>query len=323
MSDLLHFRGLRGDPPTRLVVVGHAAWAQHFWVDALNIGASKTQASRHLSLIGGMGANAAVAGARLGASVRLISRVGDDEAADAVFASLRDHGVDTSGVMRLQGRATSQSSVVIDPQGERWIVSHRGSAIAQDPPELDVSLLAGADVILVDPRWRAGALAGLTWARQNGVIGVLDGDVCPQAILADLVAQSQWAAFSLAGLGAFVGGEPLNDDSALSTALQQACAIGAQQALVTLGARGAAWLVDAKADTKALHFTPSLAVVAQDTTGAGDVFHAALAIALAQHHSPERAQTFACVAAALKCAGGAGVLGAPTLAELNQHLSLL
>ncbi len=302
-----------------LVVVGHAAWAQHFWVDALDIGASKTQASRHLSLIGGMGANAAVAAARLGARVKLISRVGDDEAADAILASLAHHGVDTSGVMRCPGRTSSLSSVVIDGRGERWIVSHRGSAIAQDPPDLDVDLLAGANAVLVDPRWRSGASAALTWARTAGVVSVLDADVCPQPILANLVAQAQWAAFSLAGLQAFMGDGNLVGDDDLTSALKQAVERGADQALVTLGARGAAWLNS----SQTLHHTSSPTVIAQDSTAAGDVFHAALAIALAQHLNPETAQRIACVAAALKCAGGAGVLGAPTLAQLNQQLLLI
>lgn len=307
---------LKTDATTTLVVVGHAAWAQHFWVDDIKLSASKTQASRHLSLIGGMGANAAVAAARLGAKVKLISRVGDDDAADAVLECLALHGVDTSGVMRCKGRSTSQSSVVIDSRGERWIVSHRGSAIAQDPPSLDVDLLAGADAVLVDPRWSAGAFAALTWARHCGILGVLDGDVCPQAVLEPLVAKASWAAFSLAGLASFMGRAALADDATIAQALAQATSSGAAHALVTLGARGAAWL----RPENVLHLTPSLSITAQDTTAAGDVFHAVLALALSQKISPDHAQRIACVAAALKCQGGAGVLGAPTLSELNTAL---
>ncbi len=309
--------------PTQVVVVGHVAWAQHFWVDSLNASASKTQAHRHQSMLGGMGANAAVAAARLGAQVRLISRVGDDSAADAVQASLTEQGIDTTGILRVRGKTTSQSSVVIDRLGERWIVSHRGSAVADDPPELDTALLAGAHVVLVDPRWSAGAKAALCWARRNGVLSVLDADVCPAPVLSSLVAQAQWAAFSLSGLRSLFADTP-STDAALTQALAAAVALGAENALVTLGERGAAWL---KSDARPgfpprLHRTKSPRVQAQDTTGAGDVFHAAFALFLAQGQTPEQAQAQACVAAALKCANGAGVFGAPTLTQLQTALSL-
>jgi sulfofructose kinase len=58
----------------------------------------------------------------------------------------------------------------------------------------------------------------------------------------------------------------------------------------------------------------------EDTTAAGDVFHGALAVALAEGQSDEAALHFASVAAALKCQRADAVLGAPMRTELEDYL---
>jgi sulfofructose kinase len=86
--------------------------------------------------------------------------------------------------------------------------------------------------------------------------------------------------------------------------------------LVTLGAEGARWLDARGAPVQVL----PPAVNAIDTTGAGDVFHAALAIGLAEHKSTAAAVSWACAAAAFKCERGFGAEGAPTGDELEAWL---
>jgi sulfofructose kinase len=75
-----------------------------------------------------------------------------------------------------------------------------------------------------------------------------------------------------------------------------------------------------------LHTQASFPVKALDTTGAGDVFHAALCFALselgaeASAAQERQAIRFACAAAALKCTQRYGALGAPTRAEVLRFL---
>ncbi len=298
--------------PVSLAVVGHAAVSHHFRVAEFPQFATKTPASGYFELIGGMGANAAIAAARLGADVRFFSCVGDDALADQIEAHLEAEGVNTSGMRRHAEKQTSVSSVIVDGRGERWVFNHRGSAILEATQALDVAALQGIDVLVVDPRWCKGALDALRWARAAGVTSVLDADIAPQADLEALVAHADWAAFSLGGLRSFapgvIGPTGLGSPSALGQALLQARECGASEALVTLGEWGVRRLNDA---ADGLEATPSLRVNAVDTTGAGDVFHAALAVALAERQPRAQGLRFACVAAALKCAGGMGAEGAP------------
>lgn len=298
--------------------MGHASLDLVFEVDALPPARSgKTLARRHLRRAGGMSLHAATAAARLGASVRMIGRVGDDAAADFLRERLAAEGVEVRGLESVPGASTSCASVIVDAAGERQIVVHRGDALERGPA-LDTRLLAGADVVLTDPRWPDGAAAALAWARDHGVLSVLDADVAPQPVLARLVPLAQWVAFSQAGLAVWAQREDVHEDAeidaTLAALLQQHARPAA--ALVTQGGAGARWIERGRAPARCA----ALRIEALDTTGAGDVFHAALALALAEGRAADAAVSWACAAAAFKCERGQGAEGAPTRRELAAWL---
>jgi sulfofructose kinase len=293
-----------------LCTVGHAALDHCFSIDTYPPHPTKTPARAYRAISGGMAANASIAAARLGANVRLHGAVGADDAGTFLEKRLIECGVDCAHLQRVPGAASSVSAVIIDAQGERQIFNHRGNAVMHAAP-LDTTTLVGCDVLMADPRWMAGALAALRWARQAGVPSVLDGDLSPTADLRALAGLADWAVFSESGLAAFAPGLSLADG--LATALR----MGAHVAAVTLGAHGVRWLRPAGA----LQQMPAFQVQAVDTNGAGDVFHAALAMAIAQGQPDEAAMRWACAAAALKCQRHGGVATGPDRAEVQALLA--
>jgi sulfofructose kinase len=288
--------------------VGHASVDHHFEIDAFPSQPTKTPAHSYRLLPGGMAANAAMAMARLGAQVTLLGRVGDDAMGQFVRESVRSCGVDALLEPVAQGH-TSVSSVVVDARGERQVFNHRGDALVKAHP-LDTQQLAGARALLVDPRWCEGSVAALQWAKTQGVLSMLDGDVAPPEVLQRLVPLAQWAVFSEPGLHAYAP-----DAASQADALARALAAGAQVAMVTLGERGVAWSTGS-----GVHSLPAFTVQALDTTGAGDVFHAALLMALADGAATPDAIRFASAAAALKCTQRHGVLGTPARTQVEQYL---
>ena len=296
--------------------VGHASVDHHFEIDAFASQPTKTPAKTYRQLAGGMAANAAIAMAKLGLPVRLMGRVGDDAAGGFLQTALSEMGV-VQMLDQVPGGHTSVSSVIVDAQGERQIFNHRGDALAKAHP-LSTRALEGALAVLTDPRWSDGASAALIWAREHQVLGVLDADVAPLAVLQRLVPLAHWAVFSEPGLQCFAPQAATRQD-ALMTALEA----GASCAMVTLGAQGVMWM---HRKERVLYKQASFAVKAVDTTGAGDVFHAALTFALSQlpadHPLAQERQAirFACAAAALKCEQHDGAYGAPTRAQVLQFL---
>lgn len=299
-----------------MACVGHASLDLVFEVDALPSAASgKTLARRHARRAGGMSLHAAIAAARLGASVRMIGRVGDDESAEFLRARLAAEGVEARGLESVHGASTSCASVIVDARGERQIVVHRGDALARAHP-LDLRLLEGADLVLADPRWPDGAAAALAWAAERRVLSVLDADVAPRPVLERLLPLASWIAFSQPGVAAWAGREVETRDCAgvLAEVLRQHR--GPAAVLVTLGSAGACWIERGFPPRRCDAFE----VDALDTTGAGDVFHAALGLALAEGHSTHDAVAWACAAAAYKCEHGFGADGAPTRRDLEAWL---
>ena len=292
-----------------MACVGHAALDHVFEIDAFAAEPTKTLARSYRARAGGMSLHASIAAARLGASVRLLGRVGDDAAAAFLRERLTDEGVEARGLEGVRGTQTSLATVIVDAQGARQIYIHRGDAIER-AHALDTRQLEGADVVLADPRWPDGAAAALAWAREHGVPSLLDADVAPLPALDRLLPLARWVAFSEPGLALW--GRGRSRDEALAAAL----ALGPALALVTLGADGAHWL-DASATP--MHVQPPK-VRAIDTTGAGDVFHAALAIALTEGQGTPAAVRWACAAAAFKCERGFGAEGAPTRGQLEAWL---
>jgi sulfofructose kinase len=284
----------------RIACVGHAVLDHVFEVDALPKRPTKTPARSYRPGTGGMAFNAAIAAARLGAAVRMIGRIGCEPGTQVLRERLSAEGVDARGLEAVPQATTSVSAIVVDARGERQIFNHRGDAIVR-AHALDTRLLQGAGVVLVDPRWVAGAAAALRWARAQRVTAMLDVDVAPAVDLRRLVALAQWAVFSEAGLSTYAPG--LGTRAALQRALDSGCEV----AMVTRGGRPVRWIRRGGVLGK----LPVPHVSAIDTTAAGDVFHAALALAVGEGRSDGDAVRFAATAASLKCLAGPGVLGAP------------
>jgi sugar/nucleoside kinase (ribokinase family) len=273
---------------------------------------TKTRARDFLVVIGGCAANAAVAIARLGGSARLAAPLGGprgiDAVGDAIVAGVEREGIDTAGIERLSGVISPTSAIIIDATGERLIVNQRDEALtavrAADPEQA----VANVDAMLADNRYSEFVLPIAAAARRRGISVVLDGDRPTRASDA-LLSTATHVIFAADGLRATAGvhgfGEALRRISRHTGAFLA----------VTDGERGAWWL-----DGDALRHQPAFAVDAVDTLAAGDVFHGAFALALAEGHGEPAAMRFAAAAAALKCTRFGGGSAAPKRDEVDELL---
>ena len=289
------------DATTEILIAGMAVADFVFRVPAIPTEAEKYRADSMEIVVGGQAANAAIAIARLGGRAILSTRLGEDEVADAVRGDLESEGVDCR--IRRAGRSPL-SAVAVDAAGERQIVNFRGEALAEEPEPLDD--LAPA-AVLVDMGWTTAALAGLALARAHGVPGVVDAEA--PATEAVLRAASH-VAFPRRGLAAFTG----IDD-------KEEALLAASRGLdgwvcVTDGAAGVGYVAEGRIET-----VPAFPIRAVDTLGAGDVWHGAFTLRLAEGAGEPGAVRFANAAAALKCTGFGGGRASPTRAAVERFLA--
>jgi sulfofructose kinase len=279
-----------------VMVAGSAALDFVYSVDALPKRAEK-YAARAVDIVGGgCAANAAVAIARLGGKSQLLARFGKDEVCEIVLGDILSEGVDTSPCLVSEGARSAMSSVYVDNSGERQIVAFRGAGLSQDP---GLELLH-ADGVLTDTRWPEAARQVLEMAAALGIAGVLDGEA---PVPVELAAAASHVVFSEQGLMDFTGIEDIQTAYA-ALDLPGWCA-------VTMGADGV------------LHpggVLPGFKVEVKDTLGAGDVWHGAFTLRLAEGASEDQAMRFAHAAAALKCTGFGGRKAAPSRTDVETFL---
>ncbi|MBW7984297.1 sugar kinase [Enterobacillus tribolii] len=294
----------------RIACVGITVMDRIYYVENLPAEGGKYVAQRYTEVGGGPAATAAVAAAKLGAQVDFIGRVGDDDTGNSLLAELESLGVNTRYTRRYTRANSSQSAIMVDAHGERIIINYPSPDLLPDAGWLNAIDFSQWDVVLADVRWHEGAKQAFTLARQAGVMTVLDGDVTPQDI-SELVALSDHAAFSEPGLARFTSIKETEN------ALKKAQSLTNGQVYVTRGGEGCDWIKNS-----VLQHQPGFAVDVVDTTGAGDVFHGALAFSLASGSVTEEAVRFACGVAALKCTRPGGRAGIPDCDQTRYFLSL-
>ncbi|AHG19158.1 sugar kinase [Chania multitudinisentens RB-25] len=294
---------------TRIACVGITVQDRLYYVEKLPQGGGKFVASDYREIGGGPAATAAVAAARLGAKVDFIGRVGDDATGQVLLAELASYGVNTAYTRCCSRARSSQSAVLVDAQGERIIINHPSPDLPEEASWLNDIDFSQYDVVLADVRWHQGALAAFTLARRAGVATLLDADITPQDIR-PLVALADHAAFSEPGLARMTG------TSDIEKGLRLAKNDKNGQIYVTRGKQGCLWL-----ENDQLKHQPGFKVEVVDTTGAGDVFHGALAVALGSQPDLAQAVRYANAVAALKCTRPGGRAGIPNCDQIDSFLA--
>ena len=163
------------------------------------------------------------------------------------------------------------------------------------------------DAVLADVRWPGAAALALKAARAIGRPAILDADTAPLAVLEQLLPLASHIVASEPAVR-IICGQALDLETACTDLASRTDAFVA----VTGGAAGT-WWFDRAAGSSRHVAAPKIKAV--DTLAAGDVFHGAFAVGLAEAMPVEQALRFASAAAALKCLRFGGRLGAPDRAE--------
>jgi sugar/nucleoside kinase (ribokinase family) len=305
---------LEGEPkaPPRILCIGMPVRDLTFRVDSVPGRGSKVNASHFDEICGGNALNAAIAIVRLGGRASICGPIGDagETTSRYIFDKMADEGIDTRHIIHMPGLVTPISAIMIDPSGERTIVTFRDPELwnVRLPPA-DV-LLEDCAAILTESRCAEFCTDLCAEAIRRGIPVIVDVDRA-MSLREGLLTASSHLVFS---------SEPLQETADVTddgAALKRIAKLTPSFLAGTRGPQGTIWLDE----SGRLQETPAVPVHAVDTLGAGDVFHGAFALAVTEKQALRQALRFASAAAALKCTRYGGALAAPQRAEVERLLA--
>ncbi|BDA84833.1 ribokinase [Aureimonas sp. SA4125] len=223
---------------------------------------------------GGKGANQAVAAARLGCDVVMVTKVGDDPFAEQQIENFRANGVRVDHVGRVAGVSSGVAPIFVDHTGENAILIVKGANDHLLPGDVDAAAdaLSSCRLILLQMEVPVETVYhAIAFGKARGIEVLLN----PAPAAADLdVEKIRDVSFLVPNETelALLSGLPVDTQAAVETAAQSLIAKGIKTVIVTMGSRGAL-LVTAEA----VRQIAPVAVEPVDTTGAGDAFIGAFA----------------------------------------------
>ena len=263
---------------------------------------------------GGKGLNQAIAASRLGADVRLLGAVGDDESGAWLRELIRADNVDDEGVATVTG-PSGTALIEVDARGLNRIIVVPGANgyVSADVVGSSIRTMHGVAVVMTNGEVPlAASRAALAAGRAIGALTILNPapvlDYREHLVDVDIFVPNEHEAAALSGL-------PTETDTEARAAAQYFYSLGIANVVITRGAKGAIW-----ASASGVVDVKTFEVSAIDTVAAGDAFCGGLAAALANGYE---------FADALKWASAAGALAvtikgaSPSLPMRNAIQNLL
>lgn len=269
---------------------------------------------------GGKGANQAVAAAKLGSEVLMVTKVGDDLFADNTLANFRRFGIDTRHVTRAPGRSSGVAPIFVQPDSHNSILIVKGANAALGPADIQAAEADLRDCALIVLQLEIAletVYAAIDCGQRLGIPVLLN----PAPAVADL------SATHLARLDYFVPNEtelalvsglPVQDRESAFAAARVLAGRGIRHVVVTLGAAGALYVGE-----EGEFSLPGQPVAAIDTTGAGDAFIGCFAHGRVQGLGLRDAMQRAVAYSALSVTGRGTQTSYPEAAVFEDYLASL
>ncbi len=254
----------------RIGVVGSTNMDLTTTVERMPVWGETVLAKHFETSFGGKGANQAVAAAKLGAGVVMVSNLGDDTLGGSALDNFHSFGIDTHHVRRIPNQSTGTATILVDEaSGDNAILIVAGANGDLSSADVDEAseALKRCDLILLQLEIQLEtAYAAIRFGRENGVRTVLNPAPARRNLDMGVVTQASFLIPNETEL-AILTDMPIESEDEVSTAAQSLVKQGVETVIVTLGPRGALL-----ATCEGAQRIPPVKVQAVDTTGAGDAF---------------------------------------------------
>jgi len=269
---------------------------------------------------GGKGANQAVAAAKLGADVLMLSKVGDDMFADNTLANFQRFGIDTQFVARVPGVSSGVAPIFVQSDSHNSILIVKGANAHLKPADIDAAQGALRDCKLIVLQLEIEletVYYAIDFAKRNGIAVLLNPAPAVAGLNREHLSQLDFFIPNETEL-ALITGKPVDGPDTALVAARQLVEEGIRHVIVTLGDKGALYVGEEGEFRVEGH-----KVAARDTTGAGDAFIGCFAHHWSQDGDMRKAMTQAVAYSACSVTGLGTQSSYPDAATFGQFLESL
>ncbi|MFJ7829761.1 ribokinase [Peribacillus sp. NPDC097284] len=218
---------------------------------------------------GGKGANQAVAAAKMGSKVMMLTKVGDDLFADNTISNLERYGIDTEFTSKVPGTSSGVAPIFVDPQSRNRILIIKGANEYLVPRDIDNAgeKLKKCSLIILQLEIPLPAVyRAIDFGKENNIPVILNPAPASKELNFDYVCKCDFFIPNETELEILTQ-MPVETDQQVQEAALTLIEQGVKNVIVTLGSRGVMWVTKEKVER-----IDAYEVAAIDTTGAGDSF---------------------------------------------------
>lgn len=264
---------------------------------------------------GGKGSNAATSAARSGGDVVMITKIGKDALADVCHSHYSSEGMDQRFVFVSDSGATGSAVIEVSGEnGQNRIIVMPGANMELTSEEVDKAEedISGCDVVLMQLEINLEAVKeAINLAKKYNKTIILNPAPAKNIPLEmfsgiDYLTPNETEA-------EFYTGITVSDDESAFAAGEKLLEYGVKNAIITLGEKGAAFISE-----KEKYIIPAVRTTAVDTTGAGDAFNGALAVALGEGMEARKAIVFANCVSSIEVSGAGASQSMPYRVQTDE-----
>ena len=273
--------------------------------------------NNHIVGPGGKGSNQAIAAARLNGNVHFITKVGNDNHADMAFSLYKEAGVNVDCIIRDPSLSTGVAGIMIDENGNNAINIFAGAAANLKNEDIDknLELLKKSKVFLTQMETPdITTIYALKKASENGCLTILNPAPARQINkddfkLLDFFTPNETEA-------EFYLNKKIDTERGIKNAAADFLDMGVKNIIITLGQKGSYF-----ANKNEEYFIDALKLKNEvvDTTGAGDAFNGAFAVALANDFKYKEALIFANKVAGISTTRLGAASSMPSVKEVEDY----
>lgn len=267
---------------------------------------------------GGKGGNQAVAAARAGSQVTMITKLGDDEFGAIAVKSFKAAGINIDYTPITKEHPTGSAQIIVDDAGENMIVVTLGACgtITREEVFAAEEVIKKSSVVVTQLETsRDAVMAAVELAHKYNVPAVFNPAPYNDNYPREILPMVSYATPNETEAG-FMAGVVINDDESAILAASKIKGLGVKTVIITLGKRGCL-IFNGTGDYT---FVPAFKVEAVDTTGAGDAFNGGFAHAIEKGMDVKEAVRYASAVAAISVTRFGTAPAMPSAVEITQFL---